>query len=56
MSTAAYFRQQAQRCHRLARGSDYVTALALQEMEAEYTAKANELAVQEAAENNPVKP
>lgn len=43
MSDAAYFREQAQKCRRLARGADYQTAMALQELEVEYTAKAVEL-------------
>jgi hypothetical protein len=40
MPNAAYFREQAQKCRRLARGADYQTATALKEMEAEYNAKA----------------
>lgn len=46
---AAYFKAQAQRCRRLAQGADYVTALALKEMQAEYKAKAAVLAALENA-------
>jgi hypothetical protein len=37
---AAYFRTQAERCRRLARGADYTTALSLNDMAGDYEAMA----------------
>jgi hypothetical protein len=48
MLDAAYFREQAARCRRLARDSDDKTSAALLEIEMEYALKAAELAILEA--------